>query len=284
MAMAFVALALGCGKKGESSAADASAPSASVSVAAPAARESSPPAAGVKADLEALANRWNDALRSRNAEALRDVYAKNVRLYGVRMTRDAAVERKAAALAKAPDYTQSIAQPSFDESNPKRPTLVFQKEWTASGKPSSVVASLTFANDGGKWFVVEESDAVTDAKLDLKRDARTLAKAKATPQADDDCEGAVVRAVIALKEAKDLLDGPTNPDGGHSSNGVRVAGGPPESKTFSVAIHENHDDHLATLAWFDVDAETGAITGIDPDQVIRVDPAVTKACARVVDH
>lgn len=234
------------------SAAPASA-SASVAASAPASAAAPPAFTGVEAELMTVTKAWNDALASRNADGLKTVYGAKVHLYQSSLDRDAAVKAKAAALAKAKDYTQSIGPVEFDLRDKAKPKASFEKKWTQNGKTSSVRGSLGFAKEAGKWVVVDESDVATDAR-------------RAKAQQKDTCESLVVAVVASTPEAKRILNGPTNPAGGHPSNGMRLEGGPPESPQFSVALHENHDDRLVTLAWVDVDPKSGAVTMTLPDE------------------
>jgi hypothetical protein len=155
---------------------------------------------------------------------------------------------------------------------------LFQKTWTANGKEQSVAGSLRLAKEAGAWVVVEESDAKADA---LRARGRAAASV-------DSCEEFVVGVVMSVPEAKRLLAGPTNPAGGHESNGLRIGGGPPDSPTFAVAVHENHATHLVTLAWFDVDPKTGQVTDSPLGGAQKADPALVKkmiaACAKRSDE
>jgi len=226
----------------------------------------------LETELLAVTRRWNEALARRDAGALRSVYGAQVRLYQNTVDREAAIKTKAAALAASKDYTQAITAVEFDLRTADRPKAGFDKKWTSKGKQQSVRGSLVFAKEGGQWVVVEESDTKTD-----ERRARAEAN-------KDSCEGLVVGVVMSVPEASQILNGPTDPAEGHNSNGLRIDGGPPESPTFAVAIHENHPDHLLTLAWFEVDPRTGRVTeGLDKTPR-KADPALVEkmkaACAK----
>jgi hypothetical protein len=225
-----------------------------------------------EAEIVAVVKRWNDALATRNTSLLKTVYGAQVRLCTKAIDRDAAIKAKAAALAAAKDYTQSISAVEVDLRESDRPRTSFQKKWTANGKEQTVVGSLVLAKEAGTWVVVEESDAKTD-----ERRARAAAS-------QDSCEALVIGVVSSTPKAASLLAGPTNPAGGHSSNGLRIGGGPPESPTFGVAVHENHADHLVTLAWFDVDPKTGKVTDSLDGEEQKAGPALVQkmmaACAK----
>lgn len=224
-----------------------------------------------EAEIRAVVKRWNEALATRSADLLKTVYGAEVRLYGKPLDRDAAIKAKSTALAAAKDYTQSVSAIEVDLRDPAPPRASFQKKWTANGKAQSVAGSLVLMKEAGSWVVVEESDAKTDALR-----ARAAARA-------DSCEGFVVGVVMSTPKAARLLAGPTNPAGGHESNGLRIGGGPPDSPTFAVAVHENHAEYLVTLAWFDVDPKTGQVTESPLGEAQKADPALVKkmiaACA-----
>lgn len=270
----LLVLLVGCDHATTSApAADAAATAPSVSSTAQTAQASSPaPKANpVEAELLTLTKAWNDALAKRDAEALRPVYGANVKLYQNAMTRDAAIKAKAGALASAKDYTQSLQQIEINGVKSARPTAVFEKRWTQNGKNLGVRASLAFAKEGGKWVVVEESDAPSDAR-----------KARAANK--ESCEGLVIGVVSSIPEVAKFLAGPTDPAHGHSSNGLRIGSGPPESPTFSVGMHENHDDRLVTMGWYDVDPKSGKVTNELSDVAPSPDPKIVDkmkaACAK----
>lgn len=86
------------------------------------------------------------------------------------------------------------------------------------------------------------------------------------------CEEAIADVVFGTEPAATLLRAPMPPD---VRMGMRVGARPPEQPVYSVAIHEVHSDHLATLAWFDVDPKTGAmIESGAGDRPLLVPPAL----------
>lgn len=214
----------------------------------------------VEEEIAALTKKWNDALAKRDAKALEGVYASNVRLYTVEMTRDKAVKTKASALTAAKDYTQSIAAVEFDVRKKDEPKALFNKKWTQNGAEQQVRASLVFTKEGGKWLIKEESDAPSDARrLRAAQDA-------------DSCESLVQKLAASTPEALRILGTRPDPSKGHLSNGTRLGGGPPDEPHYSVAIHENHDDHIVTLMWIDVDPKTGAMVSTLDDKPLKGSP------------
>ena len=226
------------------------------SLPAPAAAE---PPSGEDA-VVAATKRWNTALAGRNAEALGSVYGATVRLYGVSMARDAAVAAKAASFAKSPDYTQSIGFVAVDTTHIDRVSTSFEKTWTSRGKEHTARGRLDFASEDGRWVVVDESDTATDVHLTIGPDA---------------CANVVVDLVASTKEARELLDGPTDPDGGHTSNGVDAWGvGTDDPRAVMVRVHETHEDHLATLAWFRVNILDGSVRSDLEGRLLAADRTV----------
>jgi ketosteroid isomerase-like protein len=202
----------------------------------------------VEDELAKLTKSWNDALAKRDAKALEPLYASNVRLYTVDMTREKAVKTKADILKASKDYTQSISFLELDTRKKTHPRALFNKKWTDGGKESQVRASLVFTKEDGKWVIKEESDAPSD-----QRRARAA-------QNEDGCESSVMKLASSTPEAMRILGGPIDPAKGHLSNGSRIGGGPPEQPQYSIGIHENHTDRIVTLMWIDVDPKTGAMT------------------------
>jgi hypothetical protein len=230
-----------------------------------------PKADPVEDEVAAVAKAWNDALAKRDADALKTVYAKNVKLYTVDMTREKAIKAKADAFKSDKDYTQSIAFLEIDARKKAEPRALFNKKWTSKGQEQQVRASLVFAKEDGKWVVKEESDAPSDQR-----------RVRAAQNADG-CESLVQKLVSSTPEANAILALPTNPAKGHLSNGTRLAGGPPEQANYSVGVHENHSDRTVTLLWVDVDPKTGAMTSVIDDKPLKGAPDLVekmkKACA-----
>lgn len=110
---------------------------------------------------------WNDAHNKHDARALEVLYAARVAFYATTQTNEDCVAKKAAAFAKAPDFTQSLSNIKFNSDDPARQakefTLVtFRKTSTIGGKSTTVSASLGVAPDG---LITFESDGPTTDKL-----------------------------------------------------------------------------------------------------------------------
>lgn len=230
-----------------------------------------------------LAN-WNAALAGRNAAALAALYAPRVDLYGVEITREAAVNTKMLALAKAPDFTQSVGPAAFDWTDAATPAARFEKKWSQHGKTGSVEALLRWKKEGGAWLVAAETDAPSMRAAARRKKAGAGAAATADP-----CEQALLALVASTAEAKQLLAGPTNPSAGHVTNGLEVGAlgeGTEELPAMTFRVVEYHPTHNATLGWFEVDFAKHEVRELDATMTegkqIKADKqrlrAAVKAC------
>jgi hypothetical protein len=186
---------------------------------------------------------WTGALNAHDTDTLKRLYAKEVDFYGHHMSIDRVIAQKTQALKQAPDYRQWVENISTEQLGSDQYRVTFDKSWEISGKKSTVRALLQVHKTVRSYVITLESDA--------KAQAQTNAAS---------CLDAVMALVISTKEATVLLNGPTDPDGGHTTNGLHFGSIPPESKDYAVAVHESHEDHLATLGWFEVDPKTGKVT------------------------
>jgi hypothetical protein len=203
--------------------------------------------------LISLTQRWSDALARHDADALDTIYGARVALYGATLDRAAAIAGKKAALTG--DYTQSIASILVVRGNPERPRAIFDKTWTNRGKESKVRASLAFAKEGGRWVVVEETDAKTEAKL-----------------ADESCLGLVHKVVLSTDDAATYRSAPY---------GTMYVCGPPDCDTFQIAAIRIGRD-LERLASYDVDQKKGVVSHVGVE--LKADPQLVArmktSCAR----
>jgi hypothetical protein len=253
-----VAVALGCSLSQKDRSDDA-APSRAASRApqAPAAAPALDRGGRAKAVLE----KWNDALSKHDTAPLRDLYAESVQYYGRASSRDTVLEDKARALGQARDYSQTVTNVQVDDRG-KEIRLRFEKSWVGGGRPGRATGLLTVAEAGGPLRITSESDETTDKRM----------QAAAAPS---NCENAVESLVAATAPAKAMLSGPVDPAAGHRSNGTRIEDGPPSDSVYTVAVHESHDTHLATLGRFTVDPKTGVVKETMPvEATLKTDPGL----------
>ena len=208
---------------------------------------------------------WNRALNARDQAQLEKLYAERVSYYGVDLGRAAVIGKKRAALERAPRFQQSLSKLEVHELSRADVAVTFTKTWTSDGTDKQTVeALLDLERRQGKYVITRESDTRAEAR---RRGGLSA------------CDDAVLQAVAATAPAKELLGGPVARDRGHSSNGMHIGARPPESTVFSVAIHETHETHLATLAWFEVEPKTGVVRQSVPSR--RMLAAPPKLAGRV---
>jgi hypothetical protein len=264
--LAFCILLLAaCASKKEDTA--KTTPSSTTTATAPTTATKTASADPEEASILAVTKKWNDALAKRDSESLRALYDDKVRLYTTTTDRAGAVKAKAAAFTSAKDYTQSIGPVEVDLRDKNKPSASFEKTWTANGKTSKVLARLKFVKGGGggEYKITEESDNPSDARRKKASDPKS-------------CEAAIVEVVSSVPSAKKILNGPTNPAAGHTSNGMRLDPHEDNPNIVAVAIHESHADHLTTLGWYDVDTQSGIVKETMPeDVVVTADPAKVTA-------
>ncbi len=240
------------------------APSASASASAMSASASASVAVdagvGVEQELRALAQRWNDALAKRDADALRAVYGARVAMYGAPYDREAAIAAKKKALTA--DYTQSIASIHILRSEPDRPAALFEKTWTTQHKTSHVHASLQFAKEDDRWVVVEETDGKTEQLL---WDASCLGLVYAAIESTD--EFTQYRSAGSEREPYVLTE-PCSP---------------PECAKFQIKLMQIGHDY-GPFVIYDVDQVSGVVSRHDDGVAIKADAAIVArmklACAR----
>ena len=82
---------------------------------------------------EALVVKWNAAHSSRDASALKAIYAPELWYYGERLTREKCVKQKAATFASNPDFAQSIIDPTYMDDGTGGYYVTFTKITTSHG-------------------------------------------------------------------------------------------------------------------------------------------------------
>ncbi|HEV8551530.1 MAG TPA: hypothetical protein VGQ57_20925 [Polyangiaceae bacterium] len=240
---------------------------ASTSAAAPLpARPSATPAtpsasvaSRIPTPAELAFNRWNELHNQHDAKGLAAVYADTVDFYGQKLAKARVLAIKASAFEKTPDFDQTPLQLKI--TNPSRDwaRAEFEKSWRQNGTVAITSAVLELERIRGTFLVTKETDGPSE-----------LRKMKT----EGACENAVIELVLATEPARALLMSEMPPD---VHMGLRIAGGPPDQPVYAVAVHESHPDHLATLAWYDVDPKTGSMRdGETEGPPLKVDPALAR--------
>jgi len=225
---------------------------------------SAPPAPAPRRDSPLLetVRQWNEAILSRNRDAMEQVYAEQVAFYGQRLPREKVITSKLASLEKAPGYSQSLEDLRIEQRDSESPVIVFEKHWIANAKPGKVSARLTLRREHSRWVVAEETDLPTIARF-----------SRTTPYSEA-CQEAVMKLVATTDEGHGYLmsRGPS-PD--YPANSARFETDDwPKPR---VAIQENNEGYRVTLAWFQVDVV--ALTVVE-DLTGSGEPLRTQAAAR----
>lgn len=109
---------------------------------------------------------WNAAHATREPSAFARLYGDEVTYYGRELSRDSSVESKQRALAKAPDFEQTlVGEMSLTKVSETRMRATFIKAVTASGKTTRYPAYLELTPSPNGWVINAEGDEVTDANL-----------------------------------------------------------------------------------------------------------------------
>lgn len=112
---------------------------------------------------KALTESWNASLNLRNASIMKSFYADSVLYYGDHLTSDEVVSRQQEYFSQNKDYAQKITEYIDEVQQPDGSWLIrITKQVTANGKTTDYPASLVYANEGGIWKIVAESDDITD--------------------------------------------------------------------------------------------------------------------------
>ncbi|HEX4340067.1 MAG TPA: hypothetical protein VH062_29370 [Polyangiaceae bacterium] len=220
------------------------------------------PGSATPTDAKSAVEHWNALHAKLDAKGLASVYADPVEFYGQRLPKERVLAMKTLQFERAKDYAQSLEDLRITTPAPGRARAEFTKRWTQGGKPGSTAAVLELVSTPDGFLVTKETDGPSEAlKNGLKKPGS--------------CEAAVIALVIATEPAKGLLETPMPPGSGVTM-GLRIGGEPPEQPTYSVAVHEDHPDHLATMGWYDVDPKTGSMTDTTDDQPCKTDPALSR--------
>lgn len=143
-----------------------SGPAATVASSSPAAATPEPPARRV---IQA----WSDALDRHDVDALRGLYAEQVRFYGRWLPRSAVVASKRAALSGKSTFRQQLVGDIAMTSHDDVVTAIFLKRSGVEGKQRDVRARLGLRkNDGGGLLIAEETDDVTEKSTDSAEEAK----------------------------------------------------------------------------------------------------------------
>lgn len=110
--------------------------------------------------------RWNNAHNQPDSLTLLQLFDKNVLYYGSRMPREKLVVAKMKFFRKTPGYSQAIQQVNFLVNNNYQKEIRFMKLVSAEGNVMMVPARLKIVKKENGWVITEESDSISDARLE----------------------------------------------------------------------------------------------------------------------
>lgn len=116
--------------------------------------------------LTDLVIKWNDLHNTRNESGWLDLYAPDVKFYGMNLSPDECLAKKEALFVKYPNFYQRIdSELNFDKINDDLISVSFVKEARTNSKTMAYPSYLTFKRSNTSWEIVEESDLITDENL-----------------------------------------------------------------------------------------------------------------------
>ena len=213
---------------------------------------------------------WSSALSRHAVDELPAFYAPQVVFYGRHKTAAEVVDAKRGALAKAPQFRQSVSNVHIDK-GPNGFVLRFQK-LSGQGALKAVDARLVLESSSDKLAIVEESDAPTDQRT-------------ATPAATS-CAEAVEpivgnHPVILADMARVAREYPNVNAGGLSYDQVEVP------DRFSASRGYFHEDRYEPRWWIEAADGVLKIRDTYTDQLLVVTPkqqaSVRKLCTGKAD-
>lgn len=180
----------------------------------------------------AVVSAWDAALNRHDAPALVPLYAASVSFYGRTTPREDLIRAKQKALARTPDYTQSISNLTLSNEADGAVKVSFTKRSGARNAQRDVDASLRLLPSGDGFLIDSESDAPTDARSDN----------------DKNCMEVALDAAYSLPEVvRFFKEAPADARPG----GVTFT---EEQNRGSAALGFHHDDRFEAVFSIEVDA------------------------------
>jgi ketosteroid isomerase-like protein len=115
--------------------------------------------------LSGLTQQWNEALSKHDVEALSELYADTIYLYGRSKLKSQALEEKKAYFENVPDYQQRIENLVLIQNNETNSEISFLKTHGKPEKEKTVKSYLEFTKYNGEWKISTEGDVLTDENL-----------------------------------------------------------------------------------------------------------------------
>jgi ketosteroid isomerase-like protein len=214
---------------------------------------------------------WNAALDQHDLATLERLYGDPVMLYGRATSRSALVAAKRRALGGASEFHQAlVGEIRLTSTGSSTVAAVFTKRSGNHGKLADVEGKLVLRReDGGAWVIIEETDALTEAR-----------RAKSEPSSCEAVARTIVEALPVVKQTISRLVRAAEKSGGRA----RFGGVGPldeEGGGFTAGIGLHTDQRFEAEIWYAVDsAGVLRVTVAGEDAAIPADAlrTVERAC------
>jgi hypothetical protein len=210
-------------------------------------------------DAIAATRRWDAAMSQRDLSLLANVYGKNVTFYGMPLRHDQVIQALSDMFVKDPSFTQTIA----NVRTPAADRVELDQKMVITGKSRTEKAWLTLAREGGALVVVEQGDAISDARL----------AAQSSPK-QEYCEGLAQRVVMSTDKARALVDVPRAADRNGYANEVRLVVAPPAWPAYVIGVIDHTTPKPVVIGWFDVVPQTGEVSDAFGGETLKPDAAL----------
>jgi ketosteroid isomerase-like protein len=116
--------------------------------------------------MKELTNKWNDCVVKQDIQTLATLYADQVFVYGVSISKAQAISNKEDFFKKHTDFNQSITGDiAVTKVTDNQYKVSFPKRSSFGGKTSDVQGYLLFDKVDGNWKITNESDDITDKNV-----------------------------------------------------------------------------------------------------------------------
>jgi ketosteroid isomerase-like protein len=223
--------------------------------------------------VRAIVQVWSHAHAARDLAALSAIYAPEVRVNGLTMSKDVCLSMKNKFFQDNPTFTQSILGDIKISQNDKSKgyTARFSKQVLINGTKQTIPSYLIIDELGPEdnklekaWKVIVESDEVTDANL-LKQ------KRSFDPAKFRTCEDAVTAIFKSSKSIRKLITAPII---------LEI------EETKGAGIYTLHlfylpplSGHTLTMGWYDFNTKTGVLMDFILDEKLGYDRSLLSQVA-----
>lgn len=121
-------------------------------------------------DLKRLVNEWNDAHAKKDVAIFSALYSDTISFYGQKIPKNKCIDSKLVFLEKYPDFSQKII--GIDTVAIQAEDIYkcnFVKKVTIADKTTDYPSYLIFKKKNDQWFIIAESDQITDDNLAKKQ-------------------------------------------------------------------------------------------------------------------